>query len=97
VKITISDGAGRVVREMDGTGEAGLNRLQWNLAANAPAAAGRGFGGGGGGGGGRGRGGRGVPFITAANAVDPGTYFVKLAVGGKELMTTAQVEADTFR
>ncbi len=31
------------------------------------------------------------------NAVDPGTYVVKLAVGGKELMTTVQVEADDIR
>ncbi len=93
VKITISDSAGRVVREMDGTKEAGLNRVQWNLAPTPPAApAGRGnFGPG------RGRGGRGVPFVTAANAVDPGTYIVKLSVGGKDLVTTVQVEADAFR
>jgi photosystem II stability/assembly factor-like uncharacterized protein len=98
VKITISDGTGRVVREMDGTKEAGLNRVQWNLGPNSPAAgAGRGNFGGGGGGGGRGRGGRGVPFVTANNAVDPGTYVVKLSVGGKELATTVQVEADNFR
>ena len=31
VKITISDATGRVVREMDGTKDAGLNRVQWNL------------------------------------------------------------------
>ena len=31
------------------------------------------------------------------NAVEPGTYVVKLAVGGKELMTTVQVEADDIR
>ena len=93
-KITIIDGAGRVVREMDGTREAGLNRVQWNLAPTLPAGGG-GFGRGGGGG--RGRGGRGVPFITATNAVAPGTYVVKLAVDGKELMTTVQVEADSFR
>ena len=93
VKITISDSAGRVVREMDGTKEAGLNRVQWNLGPNQLALPGR-FGGGGGG---RGRGaGRGVPF-TIQNAVAPGTYFVKLAVGGKELMTTVQVDADDIR
>jgi photosystem II stability/assembly factor-like uncharacterized protein len=95
VKITISDGTGRVIRDMDGTGEAGLNRIQWNLAPNpSAAAAGRGVGGGAGG---RGRGGRGVAFVTAGNAVDPGTYVVKVAVGGKELMTTVKVEADDFR
>jgi hypothetical protein len=90
VKITISDSTGRVVREMDGTKEAGLNRVQWNLAPNS-LLTGRGFGGRAGRGGGRG-----VPFVTQ-NAVDPGTYVVKLAVGGKELTTTVQVEADSLR
>ena len=41
VKITISDSTGRVVRDLDGTKEAGLNRVQWNLAPN-PAAGTRG-------------------------------------------------------
>jgi photosystem II stability/assembly factor-like uncharacterized protein len=94
VKITISDLAGRVVREMDGTKEAGLNRVQWNLGPNQVALPGR-FGGGGGGGRGRGAG-RGVPF-TSQNAVQPGTYVVKLAVGGKELMSTVKVDADDIR
>jgi hypothetical protein len=87
---------------MDGTKDAGLNRVQWNLSpsptpeqAQALAAIGRGGGGGGGGRGGRG-GGRGSPFINP-NAVDPGTYIVKLTVGGKELMTTVQVAADNLR
>jgi hypothetical protein len=39
-----------------------------------------------------------VPFTAQANAyVDAGTYVVKLAVGGKELMTTVQVDADNLR
>jgi hypothetical protein len=79
---------------MDGTKDAGLNRVQWNLGPN-PVLGGR-FGGGGGGRGGRG-GGRGVPFTVGQNAVEPGTYVVKLAVGGKELLTTVQVEADDLR
>jgi len=90
VKITITDSTGRVIREMDGAKETGLNRVQWNLAPTT-LLGGRGFGGRGGRGGGRG-----VPFVTP-NAVDPGTYVVKLAVGGKELTTTVQVEADDFR
>ena len=90
VKITITDSTGRVIREMDGAKEAGLNRVQWNLAPTT-LLGGRGFGGRGGRGGGRG-----VPFVTP-NAVDPGTYVVKLAVGGKELTTTVQIEADDFR
>ena len=92
VKITISDATGRVVREMDGTKDAGLNRVQWNLGPT-PVLGGRGAAVAGGRGG---RGGRGVPFVTP-NAVDPGTYVVKLAVGGKELMTTVEVEADDIR
>ena len=62
---------------MDGTKDAGLNRVQWNLGAEPARPRRRG-------GGGdwrrtrRGRGGRGVPFVTAGNAVDPGTYVVKL-------------------
>ena len=95
VKITISDATGRVVREMDGTKDAGLNRVQWNLGPT-PVLGGRFGGGGGGGRGGRG-GGRGVPFTVGQNAVEPGTYVVKLAVGGKELLTTVQVEADDIR
>jgi photosystem II stability/assembly factor-like uncharacterized protein len=119
VKITITDRAGRFVRDMTGSKEVGLNRVQWNLeagptpeeqarqakAAEEAAAAGRGadqFGRGAGGGGGRGGGGRGgrggggIPF-AGNDAVAPGTYVVKLSVGGKELMTTVLVEADTFR
>jgi hypothetical protein len=95
VKITISDATGRVVREMDGTKDAGLNRVQWNLGPN-PVLGGRFGGGGAGGRGGRG-GGRGVPFTVGQNAVEPGTYVVKLAVGGKELLTTVVVEADDIR
>jgi len=69
--------------------------VQWNLGPT-PVLGGRFGGGGGGGRGGRG-GGRGVPFTAGPNAVEPGTYVVKLAVGGKELLTTVQVEADDIR
>jgi hypothetical protein len=91
VKITIGDSAGRVVRELDGTKEAGINRVQWNLAPTLLQGRGQ-FGGRGG----RGGGGRGIPFTTT-NAVDAGTYIVKLAVGGKELMTSVQVHDDVLR
>ena len=101
VKITISSANGQLVREMDGTKLAGLNRVQWNLAPNPPPGQGQGQGrgGGGGGGGGRGRGGRGgggVPF-AGGGGVDAGTYIVKLSVGGKELMSTVLVEDDAIR
>ena len=98
VKISILDVTGRVVREMAGTKDAGLNRVQWNLrggllpapgAAPGAAAGGRGAGGGGGGGGG-GRGGFGGPGL------DPGTYLVKLTVNGKDYTKTVVVEADNY-
>ncbi len=89
VKITISDVTGRVVREMDGPKDAGLNRVQWNLRGNPPT-------------GGRG-GAAGAPQAAAGGrggfggpAVEPGTYLVKLSVGGKEYTTRVVVEADTY-
>jgi photosystem II stability/assembly factor-like uncharacterized protein len=97
VKISISNMRGEVVREMDGTKNAGLNRVQWNLSPNPPpATAGRGRGGAGGGGGRGGRGGQGSPF-TNNQAVDAGTYIVKLSVGGKDYMKTVAIENDVIR
>jgi hypothetical protein len=61
--------------------EAGLNRVQWNLGRD------------GGGGGGRAGGGRG----GFGQALDPGTYLVKLTVAGKELTTKVVIEADELR
>ena len=93
VKITISDARGTVVRELNGTNEAGINRVVWNLAPNPPPGGGPGRGGFGGGRGGRGGG----PQFIVANAVDAGTYIVKLSAGGKDFTTTAIIEADDFR
>src|SRR5687767_766778 len=50
VRISIADASGRVVRTLEGTKNAGLNRVYWNLAPT-PRSGGGGFGGGGGGGG----------------------------------------------
>src|SRR5215216_5675266 len=53
VKLTIADYTGKVVRNIAGTNEAGLSRIQWNLRGDPPprpAGAGGGPGGGGGGG-----------------------------------------------
>jgi photosystem II stability/assembly factor-like uncharacterized protein len=100
VKITISKVTGEVVRELEGTKEAGINRVLWNLAPNPPENQGRGAAGQGGGqGGGRGGrgGGRGPSFTAPNNAVAPGTYIVKLSAGGKELMSTVLVEADRLQ
>ena len=89
VRITISDLRGTVVRELNGTNEAGINRVQWNLAPNPPP------GGQGRGGFGRGRGG-GNQFVSG-NAVEPGTYLVKLSAAGREVTKTVLVEADHLR
>jgi photosystem II stability/assembly factor-like uncharacterized protein len=91
VRITISDMRGSVVRELVGTNEPGINRVQWNLAPNPSFAAGRG----GGSGAGRGRG-TALQFINP-QAVEPGTYVVKLTAGSTELATTVLVEADNLR
>ena len=78
VRITITDKSGKVVREMTGPKEAGVNRAVWDLRLVAPnqgapgpaGAGGRGGGGGGvveggGGGGGRGGGGQQAPQAAA--------------------------------
>jgi hypothetical protein len=93
VKITVSDYTGRVIRNLSGTKEQGINRLQWNLRRDPPprpANLPRGFGGGGGGGGGL------NALFTQGALVEPGTYVVKLSVGGKEHTTRVVVEADTW-
>jgi photosystem II stability/assembly factor-like uncharacterized protein len=92
VKIIITDPGGRTIRELDGPKDAGINRVQWNLAPTPAQVGGRGAAAQGG----RGRGGRGNQFI-AQNAVDPGIYVVKLTVGDKEMLTTVQVDADDIR
>jgi photosystem II stability/assembly factor-like uncharacterized protein len=87
VKITISDVSGKVVRTLDGTKNAGINRVLWNLAPNPPQGQ-RGGGGGGFGGFGGGRGG--VP------TVDPGTYIATLSVNGKTLTKPVTVLQDRW-
>lgn len=83
VRITITDAAGRVVRTLDGTGTAGINRVLWNLTRNPPQGAQ------GGGGGGRGGG-------FGGGTVDPGTYLVTLSVGGQTLSKTVEVLEDRW-
>jgi len=82
VKIAIADATGKVVRNLDGTKSAGLNRVLWNLAPNPPEGQpAAGFGGGRGG---------------APQAVDAGTYVVTLTVGGKTLTKPAVVLQDRW-
>ncbi len=82
VKISIADPTGRVIRTLDGSREAGLNRVQWNLSPTATP------GGGGGGGGGFGFGG--------APPVEPGTYLVTLSVAGRTLTKPVAVLQDRW-
>ena len=93
VKITISDYTGKVIRNLVGTKETGINRVQWNLRGDIPPRPANlppGFGGGGGGGGG-GFGG----LFNIGPAIEPGTYNLKLSVNGKDYTTKVVVEADS--
>ena len=72
------------MRNLDGTKDAGLNRVQWDLRGDAPA---------------RPNLPAGVPgqfrrFARQGPPVQPGTYLVKLSVGGKDYTTTVVVDAD---
>jgi photosystem II stability/assembly factor-like uncharacterized protein len=89
VTITINDVTGRTIRTLEGPKEAGLHRVQWNLASGPPPGARGGQAAGGRGGGGRG-GGRGGPPVAA------GTYLVKVMVGEKMIgQQTVTVEPDS--
>ncbi len=108
LKITISDYSGKVVRNLTGTKEAGLNRVQWNLRGEplprpAGGFGGGGFGGGGGGGGGQGGGGGGGGgqggggfggFFNLGVPLEAGVYSLKLSIGGKDYTTKVVVEND---
>src|ERR1041385_8578100 len=90
VKITISDYSGKVVRNMVGPGEVGLNRVQWNLRGDPPPRppGGGGFGGGGGGGGGFGA------LLAQGLPLEAGTYNVTLLINDKTYKTKVVVEND---
>jgi len=98
VKITITDlASGEVFRTMDGSGTAGMNRVQWDLCSDRrPATPGQGLGGFGGvcsgGGGGGGQGGP----RQAARSAEPGTYRVTLTVGGKDYTRNVAVLRDEW-
>ncbi len=82
VKLTILDKSGATVRELTGSKERGINRIQWDLRAAAPPRLEGGGGGGGFGG------------NTLGPLVDPGTYTARLTVGAKQETTAVVVEAD---
>ncbi len=96
VKITISDYTGKVVRNITGTKEAGLNRVQWNLRGDPPPRPA---------GGGwwwtrrwrwrwRRRGGGFGNVFTQGLPLEAGTYILKLTVGGKDYTTKIVIEND---
>jgi hypothetical protein len=78
--ITVTDLAGRTVRGLTGSNKAGLNRVRWDLRGDPP------------------------PRPATAPAgppqpgpvVEPGTYLVKLAIAGKELVKPLIVEEDVW-
>ncbi|MGH9311295.1 MAG: hypothetical protein ACRD1U_18100, partial [Vicinamibacterales bacterium] len=97
VRIVISDVSGREVRALDGPQEAGLHRVQWDIALGG----GRGRGGRGGAGGGQAQGTRGTGARGRGGfgglTVPPGTYLVKVMVGDKVIgQKTATVEMDSL-
>jgi len=85
VKITVVDKDGKVIRELDGPGAAGVNRTNWDLRANPPAeptpeqqeaiAAGFGFG-------------------PRGPLVEPGEYTIRIKSGDKEATQKVTVEED---
>ena len=88
VNITITDYTGKVVRNFTGTKEVGINRVQWNMRGNPPPRPANlpQFGGGGGGGF--------AALFTQGPLLEPGTYNLKVSVGGKDFTAKVVVEAD---
>ncbi|HEY9383982.1 MAG TPA: hypothetical protein VIP80_10735, partial [Gemmatimonadales bacterium] len=89
VKLTITDVNGRVIRNLEGSKNAGLNRVEWNLSPNPPPRPAGAAGGGGGGGGGFGG-------FGALQTVDPGTYIVTLTVDGRSYSKPVSVLQDIW-
>ena len=82
VRITVSDAVtGAVFRDLEGTREAGMNRVQWNLRGNAPPSPP----------GGMGRGRPPQPALAVA-----GPYRVTLTVNGREYSRVLVVEEDLW-
>jgi photosystem II stability/assembly factor-like uncharacterized protein len=80
VKIAVSDAAGSVIRTFDGPRAAGINRIWWDLYAEAPANTARGlpFG----------------PMNRPTPLVPEGVYGIRLTVEGKEYSTRLTLRKD---
>jgi photosystem II stability/assembly factor-like uncharacterized protein len=84
-KISVYDKSGKLVREMDGPGKAGVNRTNWDLRWNPPAvptpeqleAAAAGF-----------------DFGPRGPLVEPGKYTIKIKAGSEEATQEVVVEDD---
>jgi len=87
VKITITDIEGEVVRELTGSKEAGLQRVQWDLRGKAPEMSEEMR---------QRMGARASRFRRQGPAVAPGTYWATLSVGGKEHRTKITVLKDVI-
>ncbi|HEX3281553.1 MAG TPA: hypothetical protein VHR36_10015 [Pyrinomonadaceae bacterium] len=85
VKITITNSAGTVVRDLKGPKEAGLSRVVWDLRLNSPAPPPEGTGEGAGGG-----------FFGAPRGprVLPGSYNIKIVAGDKTASGSVVVQED---
>ena len=79
-QVTVSDASGKLLSELTGPAEAGLNRVMWNMRAGSPQAGGRG----GGGGGGR---------LGGAPSAPSGTYQVRIDVAGRTFTKTGTIRA----
>ncbi len=80
VVISVEDSQGKRIREIEGTKEAGINRVAWDLCSSPPQAAGEA------------PGGRG---FGRGSLVDPQTFTVKVTVGQKTVSKPVVVEEDT--
>jgi photosystem II stability/assembly factor-like uncharacterized protein len=85
VKITITNSAGTVVRDLKGPKEAGLSRVVWDLRLNSPAPPPEGAGEGAGGG-----------FFGQSRGprVQPGNYNIKIVAGDKTTTGSVVVQED---
>jgi hypothetical protein len=81
VKLTILDKTGNVVRELTGSKDRGINRIQWDLRYPAPPTSG-------------GQGGGGFNGPLLGPLVDPGQYTARLTVAEKQFTVAITVEQD---
>jgi len=78
VMITVEDGAGKKIREFEGTDDVGLNRVAWDLRYGPPS----------------GLQGTGSDEGLRGPTVEPGTYSIKVSIGQKQMSKPAVVEED---